>query len=93
MIEIFRDQIKEYTSDMPRLQRESDFKNLARLAHKAKSSVAVMGMSKEAELLKDLELKSEQGIDTETYGEIIEQFIRSSELALQELDDYVTKHQ
>lgn len=90
MVDIFREQIGEYSSEMPRLLEASDFENLSKIAHKAKSSVAVMGMNSEAELLKELELKSHEGIDTQSYKGMIDRFIERSALALVELDDYLT---
>lgn len=90
MVDIFREQIGEYSSEMPRLLEASDFENLSKIAHKAKSSVAVMGMSTEAELLKELEIKSYEGIETQTYKEMIDRFIARSALALDELDDYLS---
>jgi len=90
MVDIFREQIGEYSSEMPRLLEASDFENLSKIAHKAKSSVAVMGMSTEAELLKDLEIKSHDAIDTHSYKEMIDRFIERSALALDELDTYLS---
>lgn len=90
MVDIFREQIGEYSSEMPRLLEASDFENLSKIAHKAKSSVAVMGMSAEAELLKELETKSHEAIDTQSYKEMIDRFIERSALALDELDDYLS---
>lgn len=90
MVDIFREQIGEYSSEMPRLLDASDYKNLSRVAHKAKSSVAVMGMAAEAELLKELEIKSHDGIDTHSYKEMIDHFIERSALALNELDEYLS---
>jgi HPt (histidine-containing phosphotransfer) domain-containing protein len=93
MVEIFREQISEYSSEMPRLLQTSDFENLSRVAHKAKSSVAVMGMASEAELLKELELQAHEEIDTHLYNEMINRFIERSALALNELDEYLSNQQ
>ena len=54
MIELFREQIDEYKVVMPDLLRNGRYDDLSKVAHKAKSSVAVMGMSEVAELLKEL---------------------------------------
>jgi HPt (histidine-containing phosphotransfer) domain-containing protein len=93
MVDIFREQIGEYSSELPRLLDASDYKSLSRVAHKAKSSVAVMGMTAEAELLKELELKSLDAIDVDTYKEMIDQFIERSRLALNELDAYLSNQE
>ena len=55
MISLFRDQIEEYKSIMPELLQNKDYDGLSKVAHKAKSSVAVMGMAEVAELLKELD--------------------------------------
>jgi HPt (histidine-containing phosphotransfer) domain-containing protein len=89
MINIFRDQIDEYSREMPLLLGKADFVNLARMAHKAKTSVAVMGMTRDAELLKRLEIKAADGIDTHSYKDLIDTFIERSSLALAELDIYL----
>ncbi len=91
MAEIFREQILEFSVQMPELLEKSDFLNLSRAAHKAKSSVAVMGMAKEAEMLKNLEIKAKEELEVETYGEIIDIFIKNSNTAIEELDNYLNK--
>ena len=53
MIDLFREQIGEYTELMPRLLHNKEYRDLSKLAHKAKSSVAVMGMNQVADLLKE----------------------------------------
>ena len=58
MIDLFREQIEEYKSIMPDLLEKKDYDGLSKIAHKAKSSVAVMGMTEVAELLKELEILS-----------------------------------
>jgi len=92
MVEIFREQIGEYSSEMPRLLAASDYENLSKIAHKAKSSLAVMGMNAEADLLKDLEIKAHDRIETHSYKEMIDLFIERSALALNELDAYLSNH-
>ncbi len=48
---------------MPRLLKEKEYDGLSKLAHKAKSSVAVMGMTGVAELLKELEKLAHDGME------------------------------
>ena len=87
MVEIFREQIAEYSKSMPDLLRKKDYDNLSKLAHKAKSSVAVMGMSQVADLLKDLELLANEGKEVGRYEGIIAEFLIQSRQALNELSD------
>ena len=92
MVDIFREQIEEYAIEMPRLLKEMDYENLSKLAHKAKSSAAVMGMHNEADLLKNLELKAKKGTEVDTYKGIIDLFIAKSGIALEELEQYLARN-
>lgn len=87
MIELFREQVAEYREHMPRLLKEESFDSLSKLAHKAKSSVAVMGMTEVADLLKELEILASKGDEKEKYEGMINIFLSQSELALKELDN------
>jgi len=87
MIELFREQIDEYKSIMPELLQNKDYDGLSKVAHKAKSSVAVMGMTEVADLLKELELLSHDEIEIERYEPLITHFLEQSELAISELND------
>jgi HPt (histidine-containing phosphotransfer) domain-containing protein len=93
MVDIFREQIEEYKQQLPALMEKSDFENLSKVAHKAKSSVAVMGMSREADLLKKLELNAKTGTDVDSFQSVIDTFILSSTEALLELDEYLKQQQ
>lgn len=88
MITIFIEQTKEYITDMQRLLDEKDYISLGKLAHKAKSSVAIMGMNDLAADLKTLELKSKDAQDIETYPAIVNSFVTLSKQAIEELTDY-----
>lgn len=90
MAEIFREQIAEYEEEMPELLAKMDFQALSKVAHKAKSSVAIMGMTKEADLLKTLEINAKEEVEIESFDEIIETFLRNSKLAIEELKAYLS---
>jgi HPt (histidine-containing phosphotransfer) domain-containing protein len=87
MIELFREQINEYKVDMPELLRKGDFSSLSKMAHKAKSSVAVMGMGQVAELLKELEMLAHESKETERYAAMVDEFLSQSQLAIDELEE------
>ena len=87
MIDLFRDQIEEYKQFMPELLRKKDYINLSKMAHKAKSSVAVMGMTVVAEQLKDLEVLAHDGLEVERYESLINEFLEQSQLAIEELEN------
>jgi len=87
MIELFREQIEEYNVVMPDLLRRKEYDGLSRSAHKAKSSVAVMGMAELADLLKDLESLAREGKEVERYEAMVSEFLQQSRMALEELDN------
>ncbi len=89
MVDIFRQQIPEFCNEMKSLLDSGQNYNLGLLAHKAKSSVAIMGMQDLADKLKELEHKAKKGEEAESYSEYIEAFKRDTSLALKELDDYI----
>jgi HPt (histidine-containing phosphotransfer) domain-containing protein len=86
MIDLFREQIDEYKLIMPELLQKKKYNELSKVAHKAKSSVAVMGMSEVAEKLKELEILAQGGKEVEQYGPMIDEFLEQSQLALKELE-------
>ncbi len=86
MINIFKEQFEEYAQEMPEMLKKTDFSNLSKMAHKAKSSVAVMGMSAVAEMLQKLEIHAKIGEQSDVYGEIIQNFLDQTRLAIEELE-------
>jgi len=86
MIGIFKVQISEYAEQMPELIKSGEYLKLSKLAHKAKSSVAVMGMTRESELLKELEILAKDGQQHENYMDMVDDFIEHSQKAIVELD-------
>lgn len=87
MIDLFREQVEEYSVTMPDLLRKKDYENLSKTAHKAKSSVAVMGMHEVADLLKELEVLAHEKKEEERYEEMINHFLEQSRLGLSELEN------
>jgi len=85
MIGLFKEQIDEYAELMPRLLKEKDYDGLSKMAHKAKSSVAVMGMTKVADLLKELEILANETKAPERYEDMINEFLEQGYLAVEEL--------
>jgi HPt (histidine-containing phosphotransfer) domain-containing protein len=88
MIGLFREQVEEYIVLMPRLFADKDYDGLSKMAHKAKSSAAVMGMTAVADLLKELEILAHEGKEVERYEGMIEEFLESSRLAIEELENF-----
>lgn len=88
MIDLFSGQVDEYTEEMKRCLEAREWKLLANIAHKAKSSVAIMGMEDMAASLKELELKALESKDIDSYAGYIDNFISTCEIAMKELNDF-----
>lgn len=90
LIDIFKSQIPEFNDLFNTYMSNSNWYQLGLVAHKAKSSVAVIGMSKLADTLKHLETLSKNSQKTELYQGFINDFIESTKHAVVELDDYIS---
>jgi len=88
MIDLFSTQIKEMSVELKLAESACDYETLSNLAHKAKSTVAIMGMKNLAERLKDLEIMAKNGIDKESYKKQIDFFIEESETGIKELNEF-----
>jgi len=64
----------EFTSGMEEHLKKKEYELLGKLAHKAKSSISIMGLNELAAELKNLELIAKAGKDTEKYPVIIDKF-------------------
>jgi len=89
LIGMFRDQVAEFNAEMSLLYNEKNYQALGRLAHKAKSSVAIMGMDSLANMLKTFELQAVDGKNPEKYEAYISRFENETQGALDELDNLV----
>lgn len=87
MITIFISQVPDFISEMRSYHNDKDWTKLGLVAHKAKSSLAIMGMEKQAALLKELELKTKEGLDADQYINIIESFENDCQAAIIELQE------
>ena len=85
MIQIFLEQVPEFLEEMNSCHSREDWHNLGMIAHKAKSSVAIMGMTKESDDLRTLEILAREGKEAEKYLPIIESFEESCNKAVKEL--------
>jgi len=89
MIGIFKDQVTEFNNEMRKLLEEKNYYDLGLLAHKAKSSIAIMGMEDLALKLKDLEQKAKTGEEPDSYPGHISDFKAQTNIAITELDIYL----
>lgn len=85
MIDVFSGQIPTFVKEMQDYYVKEDWTNLGMLAHKAKSSVAIMGMDDLANMLKELELSAKEGKSIEKYAGYIQRFINDTQNAVNEL--------
>jgi HPt (histidine-containing phosphotransfer) domain-containing protein len=85
MISIFNSQVVEFGQTMDQLLTSGQFESLGKLAHKAKSSVSIMGLDQLAVQLKNLENSAREGKDTETYAAIVDAFKHETAEAVREL--------
>ena len=90
LISIFRQQAEEFYQQMSNLCENGDYEELGLLAHKAKSSVAIMGMEGMASLLKELENNARTGLNSGSYSDVIRKFQFETSEAVKELDYYVS---
>ncbi|MFP4488192.1 MAG: Hpt domain-containing protein [Bacteroidales bacterium] len=89
MAGIFREQISEFRNEMKELHDDEQYYDLGLLAHKAKSSIAIMGMDDLTHKLKELELNAKEGVKPESYPLLIDEFTRQTEEAMKELESYL----
>ena len=91
MITIFISQVPEFIEEMNSCYKKADWYNLSMIAHKAKSSVAIMGMNSQANALKELELLAKDQKEIEKYEDIISQFTADCKIAVMELESVKSK--
>lgn len=89
MIDIFKGQVNEFIGEMKDLFSREAWYDLGLLAHKAKSSVKIMGMDELADMLKKFELEAKAGENTASYPKHIAMFEEQCRQAVQELDHYL----
>jgi len=89
IVALFREQAGEFYNEMRTLLAAKDYYNLGLLAHKAKSSAAIMGMNDLVVMLKTFELNAREGIEPEKYESYIEKFKNDTGEALKELDNLI----
>ena len=89
IVDLFKEQVVEFHNEMKSLLKKKNYYSLGLLAHKAKSSVAIMGMSELATMLKTLELQAKEGQESEKYQSYVDKFRNDTLEAVKELDDLI----
>lgn len=83
---LFKEEVSLFRNKMPELLKDQKLNDLAELAHKAKSSVAILGMNKQSEAMKSLENDIRNNQSKETFSERIEQFLFDCQIAVSEIE-------
>jgi HPt (histidine-containing phosphotransfer) domain-containing protein len=91
LVSMFGEQVAEFSKEMRVLLEKGDNYNLGLLAHKAKSSVAIMGMEELAVMLKKFELDSKVNKEPENYPVYVSRFESETRGAIAELGVYLSK--
>jgi HPt (histidine-containing phosphotransfer) domain-containing protein len=89
IVAMFREQVVEIHFEMKTFLEEKNYLSLGLLAHKAKSSVAIMGMNDLATMLKIFELQAKESKEPEKYQSYVDKFGTDTAEAVKELDDLV----
>jgi HPt (histidine-containing phosphotransfer) domain-containing protein len=89
LIEIYKAQIPEFIELFKSNLEQKNWKNIGAIAHKAKSSVAVMGLNNLSEMLKTFETLAKEGIETNKYSEFIKEFEIITLQSVDELNKYL----
>ena len=92
IVTLFKEQSVEISNEMKSLLEAKNYKSLGLLAHKAKSSVSIMGMDELAVMLKTFELQAREEKETHLYETYVSRFQKDTRAAITELDDLVSKY-
>jgi len=91
MVEMFLEQVEEFKMNMTNFLSSKKYIELGKEAHKAKSSVLIVGMEELGKSLKKLQLLTEEGKEEETYVDFVNMFIEQCDAAVAELQEELSK--
>ncbi len=89
MITIFFSQVPEFIENMEKHFQEGNYIDLGKEAHKAKSSVLIVGMNDLGVKMKELQIFTENNEKIELYRSYIDDFTSSCLQAVEELKEYL----
>ena len=87
IILLFVEQVPEFIGNMKKHLEEKNYIELGREAHKAKSSVMILGMEDLGHDLKALQLATINGTREDTYAQHFKRFENECQLAVAELQE------
>lgn len=91
LIILFIEQVPEFVVNLKKHLAEGRYAELGNEAHKAKSSVMIMGMEDLGHDLKSLQLATISGTKTETYAQHVNRFEKECLAAIEELNQALVK--
>ena len=89
MIELFLTQLSEIQDDIGFLVDSKNWFELSRLAHKIKSSALVMGIEQMAADMRELEVLTKEGQNTDLYPAYIARFHEMADLVKADMRKYL----
>ena len=90
--DLFISQVPEFIDNLKRFLKEENYLDLGKEAHKAKSSIMIMGMEELGKDLKNLQLITIAGIEKETYAGYVKKFEEQCLAAVDELRNKVNSN-
>lgn len=91
LIDLFIEQVPEFIGNLKKHLAEERYAELGNEAHKAKSSVMIMGMEGLGHDLKALQLATISGTQKETYAQHVSRFEMECLAAVDELNKVLSK--
>ncbi len=91
MIEMFLEQVEEFNENLDKHLKDKNYVDLGKEAHKAKSSVLIVGMEELGKNLKKLQLLTEANAEIETYPDYVKMFHEQCNEAVKELNEELNK--
>lgn len=85
MIEMFIEQVDEFKENLNKYLTDKNWVELGKEAHKAKSSVLIVGMEDLGKNLKKLQLLTEEEKEISTYPDYVKMFEEQCDAAIKEL--------
>ncbi|MCF6364899.1 MAG: hypothetical protein L3J35_01735 [Bacteroidales bacterium] len=82
---LFKQNVSEFEKVMIAALNKEDYELLADIVHKAKSSIKIMGMDKQADDMKILESDLKEKRNKDIYSQKVNVFIKSCQVAVEEI--------
>ncbi len=91
LAQIFIEQVPEFIAEMNEHYTNKNWQALSAIAHKAKSSIDIMGLSELRKMLKNLEIDAKNNENTDSYKSVIAYFTSTCNNAIIECEELIKK--